>query len=293
MPLCAAWRRESTTQTLAALQSERMLLYYITDRRQFEGTETQKLEKMLAKVREAAKCGIDLVQIREKDLPARQLLELVRAAAQQIRDVFEAAGSCKTRLLVNSRTDIALAAAIHGVHLTGIDIRASDVRAVWGDWVRRRTSAGRRMDPGASDPRLKFTIAVSCHNAEEVRTAEAHGADLAVLAPVFEKRVREVDEHGCSRVLMSRQRATGEGLAELREACRGEDRPAGPEAIGSTRMPVLALGGVTVQNARLCLEAGAAGVAGIRLFQDNDVAEVMRKLRLAEAGVSANPCTPD
>jgi thiamine-phosphate pyrophosphorylase len=56
------------------------------------------------------------------------------------------------------------------------------------------------------------------------------------------------------------------GLDQLREACR-------------QKIPVLALGGITLENAAACIHAGAAGIAAIRLFQENDVAEVVRRLR--------------
>jgi thiamine monophosphate synthase len=56
------------------------------------------------------------------------------------------------------------------------------------------------------------------------------------------------------------------GLAALREACKAE-------------IPVLALGGITLSNAHSCLEAGAAGIAAIRLFQENNIAEIVRALR--------------
>jgi thiamine-phosphate pyrophosphorylase len=55
-------------------------------------------------------------------------------------------------------------------------------------------------------------------------------------------------------------------LDMLRAVCRGN-------------ITVFALGGVTLQNFQSCLEAGAAGVAGIRLFQENDVAAVVRAVR--------------
>jgi len=94
-------------------------------------------------------------------------------------------------------------------------------------------------------------IAVSCHSPEDITQAAAAGANFAVFAPVFEKKDTPTQPAG---------------LGSLEQACRA-------------RIPVLALGGVTLENARSCLDAGAAGVAGIRLFQENDIAQVVRKLR--------------
>jgi thiamine-phosphate pyrophosphorylase len=89
-------------------------------------------------------------------------------------------------------------------------------------------------------------ISVACHHAEEAAEAPELGASMIVFAPVFEKSVRERD----AEVMLP-----GSGLAALSAACK---------AAGD--VPVLALGGVTAENAGLCIEAGAAGVAGIRLF---------------------------
>jgi len=58
---------------------------------------------------------------------------------------------------------------------------------------------------------------------------------------------------------------TAMGIDQLRKVCRH-------------RLPVIALGGVSAENAHLCIAAGASGVAGIRLFQQNDVAAVVKKL---------------
>ena len=104
-----------------------------------------------------------------------------------------------------------------------------------------------------------FLIAVSCHTADEVRQAEAQGADFAVFGPVFEKVGTSI------RV----------GLDALRAACSGH-------------MPVLAVGGITLANASACREAGAAGIAAIRLFQQNDVFRVAEELRRIEATAIGN-----
>jgi thiamine-phosphate pyrophosphorylase len=206
-----------------------LLLYYITDRTHFPGTESQRRESLLKKVSEAAKAGVDYIQLREKDLPARELESLAQQSAQIINS------RSHTRLLINSRTDIALAIGAHGVHLTANDISPVDVRKIW------------REAHGFQQP----IVAISCHTEAEVIAAQSASADFVVFGPVFEK-------------LGSKQ--TAAGLGQLQKVCQH-------------RVPVLALGGVTIENAHLCLQAGASGVAGIRLFQENDLAESVVKLR--------------
>jgi len=207
-------------------------LYYITDRRQFPGDAQEQERRLLEKIAECAAAGVDLVQLREKDLSAGALEELARKAMAAL------AGS-RTRLLINSRTDVALACGAHGVHLPANDLAASDARAIFAQ-------------AGVSEP----VIGVSTHSAAEVASAEAHGADFAVFAPVFEKGGT----------------ASREGLHQLRQICHRTEAAQPP-------MHVLALGGITLENARLCVETGAAGIAAIRLFQQNDVAAVVKQLR--------------
>ena len=228
-----------------------MLLYYISDRRQFSGSAAEGRAALLRKISEAARCGVDYIQLREKDLSARELRELASDAMATIESAkAQQPGTGnrrpETRLLINSRIDVALACRAAGVHLRSDDISAADARDIW----MKAAAAGH--GPLATD---HFTIACSCHTASEVRRAQSEGADFVVFAPVFEK--------GGQR---------GVGLEALRAACR-------PEPSQAVNLPVLALGGVTLDNAQACLEAGAAGIAGIRLFQDNDVAEVVARLR--------------
>src|ERR1700724_1350794 len=101
------------------------LLYYITGRSQFPGDEGARRRALLAKVAEAARAGIDYIQLREKDLSARELETLARQVVAAVRE-----NSPSTRLLINSRTDVALAAGADGVHLRADDVEPHEVRRV-------------------------------------------------------------------------------------------------------------------------------------------------------------------
>jgi len=205
-------------------------LYYITDRRQFPGSAEDQRRQLLAKIAECVAAGIDYIQLREKDLSIRALEELAKAAMSL------APKDGPTRLLINSRVDVALACGAHGVHLPANDLSASEARAIFAR-------------AGYVEP----LIAISVHSTEELSYAEAHGADFAVFGPVFEKDGQR----------------TSDGIERLEKACHKPDRD----------MPVLALGGITVANAQQCIDAGADGIAAIRLFQENDVARIAVQLR--------------
>lgn len=170
------------------------------------------LEETIEAVRRSATAGVEFIQVREKHLGGRELLEWTRA-------LVAVAG--KAKVLVNTRVDVALAGGAAGVHLPA----DAPPPARWRTIVPAR-----------------FVIGVSCHTVDELREAERGGADFAVFAPVFVPLSKE-------SYLAPR------GLKGLAEAC------------GAVRIPVLALGGITWENAPLCLEAGAAGVAGITLFR--------------------------
>jgi len=220
-----------------------VLLYYITDRKQFPGTAAKQRRKLLDKITEATRAGVDYIQLREKDLSGRELEKL----AAEIIHIIDTA-NLETRVLINSRTDIALACGGDGVHLTSTDISPADARAI-------------AFRSGRND----FLVAVSCHSAEEVRLAESHGADFVVLAPIFGKAATRDPGIGLQPI---------RDLAHVSPANRrietGEARP---------RIPLLALGGVTIENATTCIDAGAAGIAAIRLFQENNVEQVVKLLR--------------
>jgi len=200
-----------------------MLRYAITGRALYPGDEIQQQAALLREASRWIAEGIDFIQLREKDLPAASIAALAREILQAI-----AAANSPTKLLINSRTDIAIATHAHGVHLTASadELTPAQVRDLY-------TSANRPAP----------IITISCHTQEDIRRARVNKAEAILFAPIFEK------------IIAGQIITPGLGLDHLRAACRA-----------ASPIPVYALGGVTIENASACLDAGAAGIAGIRLF---------------------------
>jgi thiamine-phosphate diphosphorylase len=172
------------------------------------------VQRFAAMAGHAAAAGIDLIQLREPGLDAAQLVELAGAA-------IEAVAGSSTRVVVNDRLDVALAAGAAGVHL-----RADSVPA----------RAARTLTPPG------FLIGRSVHGLEETR-AQAPAADYLIAGTVFPSRSKPAD-----RAVIGT-----DGLRHIVEAAAG--------------MPVLAIGGVTVERVGEIAAAGAAGIAAIGLFE--------------------------
>lgn len=126
-------------------------LYLITDRKQTKSSLSDA-------VRLALLGGVRAVQLREKDLPIRELLAL----AQELRTLTREFGA---RLFINDQVDIALSVEADGVHLGHQSMPVEAVRKI----------AGNRM-----------LVGVSTHSADEARAAEAAGADFVTFGPIYE-----------------------------------------------------------------------------------------------------------
>jgi thiamine-phosphate pyrophosphorylase len=180
----------------------------------------ESCDALLVQISAAVEAGVDYVQIRERDLAPRVLADITARA------VAAARGS-RTRILVNDRADVALAAGADGVHL--------------------RTDGPPVVDARRLGVRL---VSRAAHSIDDVRRAA--GADLVIFGTVFES--------------MSKAGVPAQGLRALATA----------SSIGS--VPLLAIGGVTIENAAGCRRAGAAGIAAIGLFLCS-VEEGARELR--------------
>ncbi len=182
-----------------------MKRYYITDRKAVGG-----FRPLLEVIRDQMQLGVDFIQIREKDLNARELFNftmVVLEARAQESNIH-----AHPKILINTRADVAKATGADGVHLPG--------------------SAPRETLPG-------LLIGRSCHTLDEVKSTNA---DIVTFGPVFS----------------SPGKGPAIGIDAFAQACR----------FGKS---IFALGGINWENAAACMNAGATGIAGIRLFQQPDL----------------------
>jgi thiamine-phosphate pyrophosphorylase len=219
------------------------LLCYVTDRRALRAANpAESIATLTQKIEEVAAAGIDWVQIREKDLPAREMASLTRQALGAAAK-FSAKRASAIRVLVNDRLDVAIAERADGVHLGEKSLPVAEAKRLVASVQRKH----------AIDE--SFLIGVSCHSVEAAAAAQRDGADYIFFGPVFATPSKSTF-------------GAPQGVARLNEVCR------------AVAIPVLAIGGITLDNAESCIAAGAPGIVAIRLFQDAiDPARAIRRLR--------------
>jgi thiamine-phosphate pyrophosphorylase len=153
---------------------------YITDRHQAGG-----IEPLLKYVRRALEDGVEMIQVREKDLTTRELVQLVDR-------IIALPNPRGTRILVNSRADVALACGAQGVHLPSDGLEPFRLRRI----------------PGGG----KLLVGVSCHHIDEIMRAAEEGADFVLFSPVFDTPSK-------------RQYGPPQGLERLRAAVEAASLP--------------------------------------------------------------------
>jgi len=207
------------------------LLCFVTDRRGLSNDPVQAKKFLLDKIEQAARAGVDWIQLREKDLSGRELGELTEGAVHRIGTVC--------RLLVNDRLDIALVDGAAGVHLGESSLPLVEAK---------RLANKRRMSGN-------FVVGASVHSLQAAQQAERDGADYLIFGPVFATPSKA-------------SFGAPQGLTKLRENCK------------TIKIPVIAIGGITADNFGECLQAGASGIAAIRLFQEaEDLPALVSRLR--------------
>jgi thiamine-phosphate pyrophosphorylase len=225
-----------------ANSARRPILCYVTDRQsRAPGLSRNALAPLVERISSAASAGVDWIQIREKDLSGKEVSDLVRKSLLQTEQ-SNTQSALATRILVNDRLDVAIAERADGIHLGDNSLPLRHVRK-WLNTNRERVGAE------------QFLVGVSCHSVDDARAAADQGADYIFFGPIFATPSKAA--YG-----------TPQGVERLAEVCR------------AVSIPVLAIGGITTQNASECIGAGAAGVAAIRLFQDSsDLASLVADLR--------------
>ncbi len=219
------------------------ILCYVTGRQSLSAAPQEDLmDLLLDKIEVLSAAGVDWIQLREKDLWGKQSASLAREA---LKRASKQAGHSKsaTRIIVNERLDVALAERAGGVHLGENSLPVEEAKRLL------------LSPPAAQTLDHEFLVGVSCHSLEAAKSAAAAGADYLFFGPVFATPSKAA--YG-----------SPQGLDRLAALC------------SSVNIPVLAIGGITLENASFCLSAGASGLAAIRLFQDPaDPASLVRALR--------------
>jgi thiamine-phosphate diphosphorylase len=206
------------------------MICLVTDRRRLS-SGTDAVDRLVELVEAAVRAGVDLIQVRERDLDAHALVALVRRC-------LAGADGTGTKVVVNDRADVAAAAGAGGVHLRGDSIGVRAVRSLLGD--------------GA-------VIGRSVHSADEARLASDAGVDYLIFGTMFPTSSKD-DGHPVAT------------FDQLRQAC---DVSAG--------VPVLAIGGITVERAADLARCGAAGIAAVGLFVPPPGISADRHLRVVTA----------
>jgi thiamine-phosphate pyrophosphorylase len=203
------------------------IVCYVTDSQSLGLPEPRSA--ILAKIEAAVGAGVDWVQIREKDMPTRRLLAIARAAVGMTnRKPTTPGGVDRPESLVLVNDRLDVALAADAA---GVHLGRESLPAhdVIG-WRRRGKTA------------TDFMAGLSCHTIDELHQAEDTGVDYAFFGPVFDSPAKRVFGPPL-------------GIAKLAAACR------------ATRLRVIAIGGVTLENSAECLRAGGTGIAAIRMFQ--------------------------
>ncbi|MGC2161035.1 MAG: thiamine phosphate synthase [Silvibacterium sp.] len=215
-----------------------MQLYAITNRALLPGTEQDRRTALIDLVRLWASNNIDYIQVREKDLTPSELLALTKQIVATVRKQ-----NTPTKILLNGPAQVALEAEADGIHLpaSAPTNAAEEARSLY-------TRSGR-----------EAILSHACHSLYEVLKAKeesqqnAHATTtntLILYAPVFEKIISTEN---------TANKLPGLGLESLKQAVEA-----------AHPIPVFALGGVTKLNALTCIAAGAAGIAAIRLFLEDN-----------------------
>ncbi len=223
--------------------------------RKSQAREAEARKTLLQRIEDAAAAGVDWIQIREKDLSGKECSLLALEALQR-------AATSATRTASSAVPPSRARASAAGAPIL-VNDRLDVALAVHAGGVH----LGEKSLPPQEARRLvlslhrekKFLIGVSCHSLEAAKVAERGGADYLFFGPVFPTRAKAA--YGAPQ-----------GLERLAEVCR------------AVSLPVLAIGGITLDNCAACLSAGASGIAAIRLFQDaTDLAAVVRAVRKISA----------